>query len=88
VWRPIRKVIQPMCQVPEIVARMAQQLRDIMKLISGALDGVAQQTTRVRARSQMEWAFGPLTFSISSGVIFARPGGEMSYSAPLRRNLR
>lgn len=77
VWRPVQKAAQLMCQVQEIAAHMAHQVLDIAKLVLRTLDGVTLQTTRVRTRSQMEWVYGPLTFSIASGVLFARPGGEV-----------
>lgn len=88
VWRPAQKVAQSVCRVLKIAEYMAQQVRDILKQVSRTLDGAVPQPTRVRARSQMEWVFGPMTFSVTSRVLFARPGGEVRYSAPPRRNLR
>ena len=72
IWRPVRKFAQLMSQVPEAVARLGRRLRDTANLVLRTLDEVTPQTTRVQARSQVEWVVGPLTFSVASGVIFAR----------------
>jgi hypothetical protein len=75
VWRPVQKAAQLVRQVQQTAERLVGQVRDVIRLVLRALDGVALQTTRVRARSQVEWIVGPLTFSVAGGVIFARGGG-------------
>ncbi|MGH3915500.1 MAG: hypothetical protein ACRDTC_19150 [Pseudonocardiaceae bacterium] len=78
VWRPVRMVVELVRQVRDTVDYVVRQLRDATELVSRALDGAAQQTTRVRTKSEVEWVVGPLTFSIASGVLFARPDGTAS----------
>jgi hypothetical protein len=51
---------------------MRQQMQEAIKLLLRALDGVTLQLTRLQSRSQVELVFGPLTFSVASGVIFQR----------------
>lgn len=77
VWRPVQMVAQLVRQLQEAAEQMGHQVREIAQLVLRAADGVALHATRVRARSQVEMMFGPLTVSVASGLILARPGGEV-----------
>lgn len=77
VWRPVQKIAQLVRQLREAAEQMGCQMREIAQLVLRAVDGVALHATRVRARSQVEMMFGPLTVSVASGLILARPGGEV-----------
>ncbi|MGH3797299.1 MAG: hypothetical protein ACRDSP_20690 [Pseudonocardiaceae bacterium] len=74
VWRPVHKVVQFVRQVRDAVSHVADQMREVAQLMLRILDGVTLQMTRMRTHSQMEIVFGPLTWSIASGVVIARPG--------------
>lgn len=78
VWRPVRMVAQLVRQVQDTAEYVMRQVHDAAKLVLRALDGATrQQTTRARARSEIEWIVGPLTFSVATGVLFARPGDDI-----------
>jgi len=76
VWNPVRKAAQLMSYLQEAAVNLACQVREVATLVLHTLDGITLRTTRVRARSQIEWVVGPLTFSIAGGVIFARAGNS------------
>lgn len=71
--RPVWMVVQLVRQVRDTAEYMTRHVQDAAQLVWRALDGTRQQTTRVRTRSEVEWIVGPLTFSVSSGVLFTRP---------------
>ncbi|MGH3907676.1 MAG: hypothetical protein ACRDTE_26375 [Pseudonocardiaceae bacterium] len=80
VWRPVQKVAELARQLQEAAEQVGRQIREVAQLVLRAADGVALHATRVRARSQVEMMFGPLTVSFASGVILARPGEAPEYA--------
>jgi len=75
-WNPVRKAAQLVSYLQEAAVNLARQVRDTATMVLHTLDGVTLQATKVRARSQVEWVIGPLTFSVASGVIFTRAGNS------------
>lgn len=76
-WRPVQMVAQLVHQVRDTAEYVVRQVHDAVKLVWRALDGATQQTTRVRSKSEVEWIVGPLTFFVTSGVLFTRPSGAV-----------
>ena len=77
VWRPVLEIIQFVRHVREYTELVRCQVWEAAKLVVRTLDGITPRTTRMHTQSQLERVYGPLTFSLSSGVIFARPGSEL-----------
>lgn len=77
VRRPLHELVQLVARVKEAIDDMRRQLLEVATLTLRVLDGVALHSTRMRARSQMEVVFGPLTVSLATGVVLARDGSEI-----------
>lgn len=75
VWGPVRRAAQLLRQAQEALQQVVHQVQEFAQLMLRALDGATLQATRMRTRSQVEFMFGPLTFSVASGVIYARAAG-------------
>lgn len=69
---PALEFAQLVRRVIAVAEDMRRQLWEVATLMLRVLDGVALQATQIRARSQVEAVFGPLTVSLASGVILAK----------------
>ena len=74
VRRPVLEIAAWMRRVQETTKCLRCHMREVATAVFRALELVALQATRVRTRSQVELVFGALTFSVTSGVSYARPG--------------
>lgn len=75
---PVLEVAGWVRRLQEATERLTAQLRDMATLVLRALDGVALQATQVRARSQVDVTFGSLMVTVTSGVVYARPGERVT----------
>lgn len=77
VWHPVQRVAQLVHQVRDTAEYVVGRGREAARLVLGALDGLTRQTTRVQTRSEVEWIAGPLTLSVASRVLIARPHDDV-----------